>query len=335
MNHLFTCNGPDNLLKDTNFKKYYPSVNAQMAFEHLEPYIVKAVEKYLKPYLGDFYESFRTSLFVEVVAPAVRDPRIVELGEYLRYALANYTIYDAMPHLNTVLSDMGVMQNSNDKAVPVEAWRYKNTRWQCLIEGDAMMDLALQYAEKHKLFFTDYESSTLSVWFKTSEDLKKYFNMSGRRAYLALEASIVEAEDKLACMIGATYTDLLARYYATPHTLFDQDEKLIRKIKAFIADYALEKSLFRISIMVDGDGLKVLSSTDGFNLRSNVLSTFGKDAGMLLKKELKLDVKSRIGDITSYLNDFASIYTSWTVLSNVASMVTVSDDSCNGAIGIG
>ena len=327
MDILFT---PGTKVKDSNFKEYYPSVNANMDFCTIEPYIKKAVEKYIRPYFGEYY----MDIYEALMETGTSDAKMLRLGEFLRYALANYTIYDMVPFVNTVISDMGVRQNSNETSVPIEAWRYKNMRWQALIEADAMMDIALDYIYTHKADFAGYEHKTYSIWIPTTQVLEEYLNISGRRAYMKMSGWLGEGEEEVKCLLGKDqYEDLLDKLEAG--TLTDIDNGLIRKIRAYVSDFAMEKAITRLSIMIDGDGLKLLSSTDAFNLRSNAITTFGKDGPSAIRNVLKLDIRSRKNSILNYLSANEAEYPLWkeTLMPGITKMVISSDD-CVGGISV-
>lgn len=319
------------LLKDSNFKSYYPAINSNMTMDTLLPFCRKAVEKYIRPYFGDYYDTIHTA----IMGPTpTTDEKMIKLGEFLRFALANYTIYDMIPSINAVISNMGIMQNSNETAVPIEAWRYKNTRWSAMIEADAMMDVALDYIYKERTHFTGYVHQAWSKWIPTTQLLQEYLNISGRRAYIQMGTFLSDAEHEVRCMMGnAQYMDLLDKHEAGTTT--DIDKGLIRKIRAYVADFAMEKAITRLSLMIDGDGLKLLSSTDAFNLRSNAITTFSKDGPAAIRNTLNLDIKARKNGILNYLSANVDEYTLWqqSLLVGSGKMVISSLD-CVGGVSV-
>lgn len=327
MDILFSGGG---VIGDSDFKNYYPSVNTNMDFCTFEPYMKKAVEKYIRPYFGDYY----MEIYEALMETGTTDPKMLRLGEFLRFALANYTVYDMLPFVNTIISDMGVRQNSNETSVPIEAWRYKNTRWQAMIEADAMMDAALDYIYKERAHFSDYEHQSWSTWIPTTQILQEYLNISGRRAYLKMGPWISDGEHEVRCLMGnAQYMDLVEKY--EDNTLTPIDEGLIKKIRSYVADYAMEKAITRLSIMIDGDGLKLLSSTDAFNLRSNAITTFGKEGPQAVRNVLRLDIKARKNAILNYMSANEAEYPLWkeSLVPGITKMVIGSDD-CVGGISV-
>lgn len=100
----------------------------------------------------------------------------------------------------------------------------------------------------------------------------------------------------------------------------------------------MARAIPRLMLYIDGDGVKITSSTDGFDTKANVLSSFGKDGPDRLMSHLRVDAKTAYQDIENYLykNKDHSTFTAWydALPKREYSMdVTVSPDGV-GAIGL-
>jgi hypothetical protein len=322
MTHLFADNGGTaSTVKDTDFKEYYPSVNLNTSWQLVSRFAKTAARTYVIPFLG-------SGLYDHLSNPAITSPEKTELLDLVKSALAFYTIYDALPHMNTIISDVGVMEQSTDKAMPVQPWRFKATRWECMIKGDYLIDQALAYAEEHKDVFTMYDSVGTNL-FPSMESMNKYMLIGGFRAFIRMNSYIIDAEMYVRVLLcGSVFDDLLA------DNLTDKEKSLLHLIRRYVADAAFLKAIPRLSIMIDGDGLKLLSSTDTFNLRSNALTTFGAQGPSAIVNHLKVDLlasKRAIQDfLMSNLDDFPDFKS--TLPEEIESnMVFISPD-CVGAV---
>lgn len=288
-------------LKDYNFINFYPSINVELSWAELLPYIKQSYVKYMDSYIPDL-------LLLDIISyidgEAV-DAKYDKLVELLRTASAYYTIYTAMPHLNVTIGDMGVQENSNERSTPAQAWRYKSTQWDAMIMADTMMDAALKYLYQEQDHFTNF-TPTGTDWFNTTEDLQKYLHLSGRRAFVRIKGYLEEAESETECFLGAEfYAELLA--IKAPSA---KESKLISYIKKYISDYAYQMALPHLLMMIDGDGLKLISSTDNFNTKSNAMISWSGGANMLLN-HLKVDVKAKRSQIQSFLIANADDFPTW------------------------
>lgn len=290
---------------DTNFKEHYPGVNRNMAWKTLEPFIRQATERYVFPYiceealceLADKYQKaavlkFKEDIitfvngatlsFEEGTAVTIKEAKLMLMFQDI---IAYYTIHLAMPVLNTIVADMGVQQNSSSDATsnPTQLWRYKNTRWEVCLVADAGMDRALSYIHKNlqgedKLSDTwancsIYEKSQ-TCFFKTVEQFQCFEDIKNSwRTFKALVPAINKAALRYIKPILCEnfYQELCTQI--AEDTLTDNNKAIVKLVRGALASYTLKDGIARISIVVESDGIKMVSSTDGMNIKATANDT--------------------------------------------------------------
>lgn len=288
---------------ESNFKAHFPSINKNMSWASIKPYIRQATEEYLLPYLGDtLHEAIIAWEGDE--APADLNARILDC---LRDALAAYTIYEAMPHINIVLSDMGAQENAseNNTSQPASQWRFKNARWAAMIKADKMLDKALSLLEtmedeEDSTTFADWKEWSLdqgnkSELFDSAKTLSQVMNIStGRRAYLALLPYFKKALNMK--IIPAISKEQYDAIIANP-TENEYFTEAFEKIRYAVAEYGYYLAIPHLRIAFDGQSVVFVTSTDGMNMTKDA----HQDAINDLKQRTLNDADTALASLTSYL----------------------------------
>lgn len=270
--------GTKNIVGESNFKDHYPNVNTSMHWSIFTPYIRQGIENYILPYVGD---ALYNSIIAKYQASATLTSGEAYFLEKIQDSSAYYTIVQALPFMNTVISDMGVQENTGKEGTsnPASMWRFKNTAWQAIKEADKKLDMLLAYMEKSikegGIDFVLWETSDeyeagKACFFKTTADFSKFVNIQGsRRTFLALVEPINDACDTYVLpVLGETlYDDLLEKYTSNDVTTVLED-KCIKLIKKVAANFAMHDSLPTLRCVVEHDGIKTVSSTDNMDSKN-------------------------------------------------------------------
>lgn len=318
---------------DTNFKEYYPNINLNTFWPNLKPYIDQATRTFVLPFLGKGLYTAVTD-YIYAVSPTP-DSKMDELIHLLRTSVAYYTIHKALPHIITIISDMGARSSSNNSSQPVDAFAYKNTLWSAIRGADDALDQALAYLweEKAHLAFAAYQPKK-STWYDTVDDMKQYLNIVGIRAYVAMMPYISRAEDNAKALLCEIYEDIKGKKVAG--TLSNVEKGFVDLLKKYMADTSLQYAIPRLSLMIEDDGLKLVSSTDNFSTRSNAIASFGKEGPQAVLNKLAIDEKSARKALFTYMNghlDDFPIYKEANQNARTSPSPYISPD-CIGGIGI-
>lgn len=304
---------PTSKVGDTDFKEYFPAINKDMSWYSLEPYIRQATDKYIVPLIGmTFYESVAT---YEAEEGETENTYMILTREKMKDIVAWYAVWLAMPHINRVLSDLGVQQNSseNSNSSPTEMWRYKNARWETMLHADSLLDALMLYIEDNRNELIGW-TATLEYHsvghplFRTTRIWGEYSNLLSYRAYKAVQPYIRQAVDIE--LINATckelYDDLVTKYLASqlppPQgqqavVLTAYEEAAFNLMRKMTANYALHRALPHLRITFESNALLIVSSTDGMNIKQAAL----QEAITSLSQRLKNDGDTYKGMLQKYL----------------------------------
>lgn len=313
---ITTSPTPSNpIVADTNFGQHYAGVNASFAWSELSPGIRQATQLYILPYIGlQMYLSLASKYNNAVV---MTDEETQAL-EYLQDAAANYAVYHLLPQKASSLATLGnVQQSPEGGAQPSPQWTLNMKRDDALMVADKALDMLLQYMEfqiqegsnDFDLWKNDpaYKTKT-SVFFRHTSEMEEYLNIKGsRRTYVSIIPFFAQVERRIikAALCGPLY-EALQTY---PLTI--ENELLLPLIKEAVAYLGAADALPHHRVVIDGDGFRVVSQTDGYtdrrNLTNNVhesavqalLATY-QERGAEALRELKYFLEENIEDYPLY-----------------------------------
>lgn len=277
MTLLFSTGTPANANKttvgDSNFEEHYPQIATDTAWATLQPFIRQATKLFIIPAIGqEMYDAAAIAY-----DGGIMDTEQAEFVERLQDALAHYTMYLALPKLNTAIGDLGVGQKTDGEGTfqRTTQWAYKSTMWDLIQTADRFLDDAVAYADEQvaasNTWFDDYESSTAwtgkYVYFRTAADLQQYIDIrNSRRTYLALMTYCQAAIDKyIIPILGQDQHDELASEIAASD-LSSENETLLGKVKRSLAYFILAEALPHLRVVLENDGVRVISRTDFYDM---------------------------------------------------------------------
>jgi hypothetical protein len=302
MEILFTI--PENdTIDGSNFIEYYPSVNRNLYWKNILPYIKQAQMNFIIDEIG---QPLLDKLLSAVAKPAAVDSAM----EYLRFAAAYHTVYLSMPHLNVTLSDAGVMQSAGENQSRTNQWSYKAARWSALFQAHKNLDNAIniliqniddpylsEYSE------SEYHDNSKSRIFDSSS-MKQYASVQTWRAFKAILPYLRRAENKLMEMLGDRTFDLL--FDATP-----LNRILLDKARWYVATEALLDAVPNLSIYIEGNNITVMSSLDGIENGIGVFSPPQVELVDKLIQKLTKETKIHRNDVLSFLRINRNHFVEW------------------------
>jgi hypothetical protein len=279
------------ILNNNSDLKKYVSISSSFIFSDFEPYISKAINKYIHKYVGNLH------IYLEKEFDSSSDGFEVknEAREYLRSAISNFGYFLFTPY-NSILMDSSGMSNiNNDQRKPIEWWQLNDIRRDLLASGHDSMDLLLEVLENNSDLFPDYSAnySTINsdlLVHSTSEFQKAYNIYESRQTFLALLPTIRQVEDQYIKTFLSS--ELLAELKST-----NINENL-KPLKRYLQTAVV---LFTISKVYD-EGIFILDAS-GIRIRRDILpneKTTGID-GNLSQDKTSAVVKKHLENATNYI----------------------------------
>lgn len=310
MQYFFEPSGQldkDRKIKNTDFEKFYPNVNNNLSHDVIAPYIKNATHDFVLKYVSQ--EQYDVLVTYDNTTPV---PLYDTILQHLKTAIANYAVYLAIPSLSGKISDMGVVENSNDNTAPASMWRTKSMRWEAMKQADTAMDHVLTVLEKHQ------DDARLQPWkdsdayklagtarFRTSTELAQHLNIRGRRAFIALMPYLKKAEIALRKIVCSEYMT----------SLDESNDNIIGLYQEYCNNYIAEKAMLlgapHLSMIYDGTGYMLASSTDSFDNRNNAVEQHGPDAIARLERSLIESTAETEKDIVRMLHNNPDTFTDW------------------------
>jgi len=283
-------------VKDTSFKEFYSSVNREMEWNTLKPFIWQADQLYLVPCLGEaFYnelcEKFKNDEIQETntiiqdpsglnwIAPDGQTWGMASSGELanvfkmLKTASAYYTMYHALPHLAMRVGDAGVQESNTQHAMPVRQWAMNATRKDCCFAAYTYLDKAIEKIvteiEASNSTFDTFKTSSAytarkSVFIDSPAAFNEYFNInSSFKAYKSLLPYIKKAERLyIDPLFGEDFVTELRTAFSAG-SLSTIQTKLINKLKPYLAELSIYEGTPELNLVGTGTGWKIIENTDG------------------------------------------------------------------------
>lgn len=302
---------------ETNFQDHYTGVNYSMAFDELRPGIRQATEKYVIDFIGlDLYNDLAAKFIANSLLSAEQSTALALLQDCIAY----YTIYHVLPEKRSVLASMGVVEpdpsgGANPAAYPI----YLEKRRGALENGDTFLDRLLNFLEiqvrNSVVYFDLWKNSDAyniksSDFFRHTIELDSFLNIkNSRRSFVSIIRFVKQVEDDtiLPTLCAALYAKtLVPNPAATEMALLPY----IRKTAAYLG---AAEAIPHHRIVIDGDGFRVVSYTDGSEDRRNMTNSTHEKAIQALKSrcedkgrkalsQLIVFLEENIGDYPDYEN---------------------------------
>ena len=266
-----TAQGVKPKIKDTTFKNHYPDVNQNMAWDELLPYVRQATKLYVLPFIG---EALYNKVSEQYLNDSLEDDAI-ELCEHLQDTIAYYTIYHALPQKAIAIASMGVQQNQGSEGSTrnLSLSELKNLKWNVHLNADSFLDRSLLFLETNEdEYFNDWKTSPAyqlktSILFRHTSELDEFLNIqNSRRAFISLIPYIKRAEQDYLCPIIG---ELLYNKFADKDSI-EELKDLKNLCQKFIAAMGMVEAIPNLTLVIEGDGFKVISKGDGIEERNGL-----------------------------------------------------------------
>lgn len=242
------------ILNDTPDIKNHIAVADSFVFEDFKPYILKAVNKFTRKFVGN--------LHILLAEPATDEPYDVVLNEardYLQAALANFGMYMYLPVGSVIIDGSGVASINNDNRTTL-AWDQKKDLLRDLLSaGHEAMDLLLACMESNIEAFPSWAASpqftqNQKLLVNNTATFNEYYTIyESRQTYLALQPAIRQVEDQyLNTFLCPELITFLKKSNPTGAQLLVK-ELLQKAIVAFTVAKVVEEGVF----VIDASSIKL------------------------------------------------------------------------------
>ena len=176
--------------------KEYVSVNVNIDWTTIEPYIKQAERKFIKSVTGkDIYDAFTNAVPNDAVAK--------EVYQLLSEAAANLSWFLYLPLAQVQVSDNGISVANGEHFKSAEWWHIRDLRRNFADAGFQAIDEALSIMEANSdagSYFENWKTTEAytifnEVFVTKTETFNKWFNISNsRRTFLALKPFLLESQ---------------------------------------------------------------------------------------------------------------------------------------------
>ena len=296
------------LLKNIEDIKQYVSVNKNIKWASIEPYVKQADRKYIKNLIGSvIYNDYATTTPTE--------PKEKEVYELLREASANLSWFVYLPLANVQVSDGGISVNSGDNYKPAEWWQIRDLRRSFLDAGLLAIDEALKIMESNTDTFINWtvtEGFTLfnELFVKRTDTFHRWFGISNsRQTFLALKPYMLEVHHQY--FTSVLNTDTINVIKSASNNI---QKQVLEFLQASQVHFTVAKAVESGSFLITSTGLfQQFDDLPGYKmnpLTENQLNKLHQErliAGEeYLKKAIAL-IESNASDFPDYIKKSNSI----------------------------
>lgn len=204
------------LIPSIEILKQHVSVNKNIAYSSIEPYLKQADRKYIQPVIGSvLYADFTDN-------PEPTNANLKKVYNLLQESSSNLAWFLYLPLANVQVSDNGIAVSSGDNYKSADWWQIKDLRRSFLDAGLSAIDEALLIMECNESDFPDWVASNgytvfKELFVKRTDTFNKWFNIDGsRKTFLALRPYLLDAHHKYFTAQLNAETIAILNYAAKP-----------------------------------------------------------------------------------------------------------------------
>ncbi len=241
-----------------------------MEWATLSPAVDQAERKYILPLLGK--EQFDALATAYDVGPITTEQQT--LLPHVQRPLAYYAFYEVLPLLTTMVSGMGVQEQSSSEGTsnPARQWVYQENRDTAIQNADSFADAMLEFLEENYNDYPLWKNSdaftiTKELFINTSDEYNDIVSIGrSKRVWLAIRPFVKMAETEyiLHAISQPLYDDLKGKLLASLGTpLTNEYKTLLTKIRQALAWLVLYKALPFQAVQFTPGGIVQTSKNTG------------------------------------------------------------------------
>lgn len=304
------------LFKTTAELKQHITVDANMVFGTMLPFINDAEKQYIIPIIGQaLFDEINTQYQANTLSA-----NNILLLPYIQKPLAYYAQLLSLNEITVNVGDQGIRENmQGDYSMPAPRWKQEKLELQVMSKADRQADTLLQYLEInataliYPLWFSNATLNTKmsGVIVYNTAIANTYIEINNsRRIFLRLKKYIKEIEGSIIKkLIGKDQYDLLVTHLKAGGGAVTADEALlIALLEPIISKRALYTALpfMRVTYGGENGGLLLYSGTD------EIFKSFASDIDIkLIQKQLRepdFGYESDEQELKQYIDDNIAQY---------------------------
>lgn len=318
MKLLFAVQGTTGKEKvsDSDIQQHYPSINSNMLWKEIEPYVRQATQKEIIKYIGQpFYDHLATKFH----ANDLSDDYKVIVG-YLKDAIANFTVAMALPRKKTMLSSMGAIENNaTDSSTQTSLWGFRSTLFTSYQDAGIFLDLALERLEilsketgnQYDLWKNDASyNAGATDFFRTTGEFMQYAPINqSRRTFLAMR-TLIQAQSKVVVSVLCKGQFDSVKSAVTAQNPSEPLKILLDAVRRFVANGAVAAAADAIPVLPETDGFRIMTAVDSLDTRNQAVETI-RNAVQAIKDFYADSAKTALADLISLLYSNPDDYPDW------------------------
>jgi hypothetical protein len=251
--------------KNTNdVKLHYNEITKNTDFDTLINPLRQVQEIYIEPFLGS---QLTAELAADATATAEPTNIKKEVINSLKDAIAHYLIFVELPSKTFIIGNAGARQATGDQTAPLSIASIKIMQSQLIRKADHFLNRALKLITQNLSDFSNFqpEFKIGCKLFPTSILLENLIGIKGFKTFALMSPYLqrVENED-IVTILG---NDFLNQILIPDNW----KETTVSEYASYYVGYkALTLALPNLYFIIDGNGLMILSSTDGEDTRKHV-----------------------------------------------------------------
>ena len=149
-------------------------------------------------------------------------------------------------------------------------------------------------------------------YFRSTKEFQGYHNIcSSHRTFMALLPYIKKAQTKhILPILGKAQHDALVSAIRD-NNASDEEKDLIEHIRRCLAEWTIQMAIPALTVLIEEDGVKIVSRTDGMDTRSNVASAFYKEAAVGHQAAAEENARTFRADLIDFLYANEDDYPDW------------------------
>lgn len=245
----------------------YVDVNQNIEWTTLKRHVVKAENQVLLPIIGQAQYSL-------LLAALAATPSINELAliDKCRWVISSAAMWYALPALNVMVSDMGVVQNrsSESTAAPATQWSYREVRKNYLLDTQVFAEDLYRFLQAERANFTAWAGSSSDseyneLLLRNNKEIGRYLNTADSiRTYVGLVPFIRTATiSTIVPIVGQATVDAMQVSLTANSAI--SDTVMLDYVRRALAWQALYDALPFINIMTGTTSVTIAIMEDGMH----------------------------------------------------------------------
>lgn len=289
-----------------DLKSHYDQISINSAFAKVQTELRQASQGYIEPFVG---LPLLQNLHNEYQASTPPTGIKAEVITSLKDALVYYWVYQVLPQKTYSFGAAGAKATTGEHTQNLSISEIKFRQYSAIDAADIFLNRALRFITGNPSVFPTFSPTIKagSKLFKSTEQVEDLLNLKGFRAFALVSRWLrrIEEED-LTNILGDAFLNELAAH----NTEGDKKATAKRWAQKFAAAKGLSAALPHLPFFVDGDGLRVLTTTSAADKRAHVTEEH-RQLIEDLKRSTAADAERYKGELVSYLFKNATDFATW------------------------